>query len=175
MVNVLGDHLANAAGGYEPQRMNNFMIEFHLDGIDDTPIQLSLESAVLPTVSVEEVPLNYLNITRYVAGKAQFDPIPIAMKDMVDQRTANAIDQWFNRVYNPETDQVGFASDYKKEADIILFGPDGSTERSWKLVGCWPYTVSFGQLDMNASDKVVIEMSIRYDKAFATFNNRRPR
>lgn len=166
MAIVLGDHLANAAGLFEPQRQNNFLFQIHLDdGIDSLNINLSLEAASLPTESSEEVELNYINVKRYVAGKTVYDTIPLVVKDMVDIGTARALSRWRTKVYNPITDQVGLARDYKKSADIILFAPDGSAERTWELRGVWPISVNWGPLDMTTSDIVKIETTLRYDKA----------
>jgi hypothetical protein len=165
MVDVLGDHLANAAGGYEPQRQNHWIVQLGLPGRDDEIIQFSAESSALPTVSVEEVELNYINIRRYAAGRAVYEVIPLVLKDMVDRGTADAMERWHERVYNPLTDQVGLAAGYKQEAQLILFGPNGSLERTWRLIGCWPLSVAYGALDYGSSDKVLIETQLRYDKA----------
>ncbi len=165
---VIGDHLApgGAASKFEPQRQSNWLIS--IAGVaGENNIRLALEAAALPSVAVEEIPLNFLNTTRWVAGRAIYDTIPLVVKDMVDVGVASAIKDWHEQVYNPETHKIGLAKNYKKVADLVLFGPDGELQRTWSLLGCWPVSVNYGQLDMNSSDKVLIETVLRYDRARA--------
>ena len=164
-LDVVGDHLAAAGGAFEPQRQNNFLFSVDLPGQEN--ITLSLESSALPTVGVEEIELHYLNTRRYVAGKAVYDTIPLVVKDMVDVGVASAIKDWHEQVFNPFTHKIGLARDYKKFADLVLFGPDGDIERIWNLIGCWPTTVSYGTLDMSSSEKVLIETTLRFDRALS--------
>lgn len=130
-------------------------------------IELALDSSALPTHMVEEIELNYLNERRYIAGRAAFESIPLVVKDMVDVGVASACKMWFEQVHNPQTHKIGLARDYKKIADLILMGPDGTMERTWRLHGCWPTAINYGQLDMNSNDIVRIEMNLRFDRAEA--------
>lgn len=84
---------------------------------------------------------------------------------MVDIGIAAAIIRWRRQVYNPETGSIGLARDYKKNADLTLIAPDQSQVRIWKFVGMWPQAVKYGTYDMTTSDKVNVEVTLRYDKA----------
>lgn len=132
-----------------------------------TAIELALDAASLPTQFVEEIELPYLNEARYVAGRARYAAIPLVLKDMVDIGVATACKTWYEQVHNSSTFKVGLARNYKKTADMILIAPDGSLERTWRLHGCWPTEINYGQLDMNSNDIVKIEMNLRYDRAEA--------
>lgn len=200
---IVGDHLASAAGGWEPQRSYNWL--FVVSGIGaaggfgasasiggslsggignalgasasasasaavgggggGSVIELALDSSSLPTHGVEEIELPYLNERRYVAGRAVFESIPLVVKDMVDIGVASACKAWFYQVHNPTTHKVGLARDYKKTADILLISPEGSLVRTWRLFGCWPTAVNYGELDMNSNDIVRIQMNLRFDRA----------
>lgn len=130
-------------------------------------LELSLDSGSLPDVSVDEIELRYLNVKRYVAGAITYQQMPLVVKDFIDIGTATAIKAWHEQVANPKTNKVGLAKDYKKIGDLILCGPDGSFERTWRLFGVWPVSVNYGQLDMNQSDIVRINCVLRYDHAEA--------
>jgi hypothetical protein len=104
-------------------------------------------------------------VRRYVAGRMLYEPIPLVVKDFVDIGTATAIETWQKQVANAETHKVGLAKDYKKVGDLILFAPEGSFERTWRLYGLFPVFVAFGALDMNANDVVRIQATLRYDRA----------
>jgi hypothetical protein len=160
------DHIAAEAGTFEPQRQNNWSLEITLDEADKDVIIASLVSSALPPESNDEVEIQYQNEKRYVAGQATFETIPLTLVDYVDVETRNAILRWRLQVYNPETGAIGLAKDYKKRGSIIMTAPDGSTERVCRLVGLWPSAVpNPGTLDMSGSDKVMIEVTLRYDKA----------
>jgi len=160
------DHLAEAQGSFEPQRTANWLLEVHgLPGGDDLNlIELSLESFAAPRTSNDEIELGYLNERRYVAGKALFETQDLVVKDFVDRQTAGAILRWRRQVYDPSTGKIGLAAYYKKDCNIILFAPDGSQERLWRLQG-WPKAANYGDLNQVQSEKVLITCTLRYDKA----------
>lgn len=168
MALLSAQHLAPSQGFFEPQRQYNWALEIALDDAgDQVVIMQSLESFEAPKVEVEEIELAYANEYRYVAGKARFDESSLVVKDFVDIGTANALQKWFQQVYNASTGSIGLAKDYKKIADLTLVSPDQSTTRIWKLIGIWPRRVEFGDLDMTGSDKVVLTASLRFDRAVA--------
>lgn len=154
-----------ASAGFEPQRVYNFSLA--IDGLQDTVF--ALESMSLPTTMVSEIELNFLNTRRYVAGRASFEAIPVIVKDVVNGSTASEIKLWHERVFDPLTGGIGFAESYKRNARIILFGPNGAVQRTWTLEGCFPTAVNFGSLTYDSDDVVRIDMQLRYDRCFANF------
>lgn len=159
-------HLAPGMGTFEPQRTYNWSFEVALDDVgDQLLIMQGAESFSGPKESNEEIELNFANETRYVAGKAKYEANTLVLKDFVDQGTANAVIRWRRLVYNPETGSVGLATNYKKNADLQLTAPDGTFPRIWKFIGCWPQSVEFGDLDVNNSEKQLISINLRYDRA----------
>lgn len=161
---ISADALAAATGGFEPQRQSNWSFEVLLPGGSNN-IALAIESANTPKWGVEALELHFANEVRYVAHKATYEAIPLRVKDFVDIPIAAQMYAWQLLVYNPETGAIGFAKDYKKEAAIILYGPDGSMQRRWTLRGCFPMGWDPGPLDMNSTEKVVMELTLRYDKS----------
>jgi|WetSurSiteA1Bulk_404760.scaffolds.fasta_scaffold00002_96 hypothetical protein len=153
-------------------------IDLGHSGMDN--IVLSLASGFLPRGANEEVPIPYGNETVYVAGKATWDAGALVIRDWVDVDVMGALVAWRSAVYNPATGQIGLARNYKLDCDVLLFGPNsvdsvfsdyGATYlRKWTLVGCWPVSINpaANGLDMANSNQVMIEMALRYDKAFPT-------
>lgn len=159
-------HLAPSQGLFEPQRAYNWSLEIALDDAgDQILIMQGLESFSAPTESNEEITLDYANEKRYVAGKAAYASSTLVLKDFVDMGVANAVIRWRRQVYNPETGSIGLARNYKKNADLTLMAPDQSSIRIWKLYGMWPTEADFGNLNMASSDKVMLSLSLRYDRA----------
>jgi hypothetical protein len=168
---ISSNFLAPAGGSFEPQRSYNFSLEIALDDAGDQMLIMSgLESFDTPTETTEEIVLDYGSSKRYVAGKTTFNTAELKLKDFVDQGVAQAVINWRRSVFNAETDATGFARDYKKSADLILVAPDNSISRIWKLQGLWPTTVHYGSLSMAQSDKVLISVTLRYDRALPGSN-----
>jgi len=160
--------IAASGGAFEPQRQANWFIQIvGLTGgaAAEDILAFSLESGFLPNESNEEIEIQYANERRYVAGKALFETGSLVVKDFVDKGTADTVVKWRKTVYDQATGKVGLAKEYKKNASIVLFGPEGSFKREWRLEGVWPQAVNYGTLDMTANDKVTIEITLRYDKA----------
>jgi hypothetical protein len=159
------DHIAAQAGTFEPQRQNNFSLEIPLTGSDKDFISMSLQSVPLPNESNDEIEIQFQNEKRYVAGQYTVDATTLIVRDYVDVDVRGAIMRWRKQVYDPQTGNVGLAKDYKRQANIVMTAPDGTTQRVCKLIGCWPQAVTGGNLAMDASDQVQIEVTLRFDKA----------
>lgn len=157
-------------GNFEVQRQNNWYFEVTppSGGDNDTKriIELALDVGFLPTEVSDEIEIHFVNERVWVAGKPTFEAGTLTLKDYVDQPVMKAVADWRRLVYNPNTGAVGLAKNYKVDADVILFAPDGTYRRKWMLRGCWPQQVVYGgTLDMSSMDPNKIEITIRYDKA----------
>ena len=154
------------AGAFEPQRKNNWF--FIVPGLIERPIVVALETGFAPTQETEEQELHFLNEKKFYAGKTSWAEGSLSLKDFVDRGSATAMINWQQKIYSPQTGAVNFAKVYKINCSVQLFGPDGTLDREWSLLGCWPKSVNYGELDMTSAEKVVIQASIRYDKAIPT-------
>lgn len=165
---VSADHIAAEAGAFEPQRKNNFSLIIPVDG--STLIQRSLDSFPLVKESNEPV-LNvaFGNESRKVAGPAAFESVNLVLKDFVDQQVGKTMLKWRRKVYDPNTGEIGWAKDYKKTGEVVMFGPDGTVERRWKLIGVWPSAIDQGGGDMNANENNKITVTLTIDKVIEQF------
>ena len=158
------DAIAQQAGAFEPQRQYHWVLR--VPGIEgEKVLELSLRQGALPSESSEEIPIPILNGTVYVAGKQTYEAGSFTFNDYVDQDTMGLIGKWRDKVYDPKTQLQGYAKDYKFLGDLVLYGPDYSTERVWSLVGIWPQAVNNGTIDYSSSEVVQIEVTFRYDRA----------
>lgn len=166
MVDTLhADHIAagGGAGGFEPQRTNHFLLR--ISGVDGAElIEQTLQSFPFPKYAVNPIEIKWRNSTRKVAGEATFEAVQLVLFDSFDKNVADAIYDWFVEVYDPDTEQHGLAKDYKKDGTLVLFAPDGSNERKWKLVGIWPSNVDMGDGNYETVDKVQITVTLQIDK-----------
>lgn len=168
-------HLATET--WEIQRTNNF--EISIAGLDTMVgsgssrlITLAVESGFLPAENSNVVELNFGNTLVKVAGTTTYNNGSLVIKDAIQEDVENIIRKWRKHVFDPEgdvlgtPDAVGLAFNYKKDARVIQYAPDGSMERTWKLIGVWPSSVDYGPLDYtSAGAKKTISITLEYDKA----------
>lgn len=155
-------HMSNVKT-YEIQRNNHF--EVILDGFGDE-FTLSVESCPLPTVSNDPIELSYGNSKVKVAGQATFEDIEIVVKDAIGADIEYKLWEWRKQVYDPETDKIGWAADYKRNGRIHQYAPDGTYVRTWRIIGAWPTNLNPGEMNYDGSEKKTISMNISIDKAF---------
>lgn len=184
-IKLNAQHLASAAGGFEPQRANNGILVIEgLEGWDqpDGPIALSLESFPLPKESNTIIEARYMNERRKFAGPANVDDMEIVVKDMVDIQVARMLLKWRRQVYDPagngqwgsgvpgmEQGAVGLARTYKKTGTITLIPPDRITDgRIWGVSGIWPTTMNPGDVDMTSEDFIKITITLAVDRIWQT-------
>lgn len=156
------NHMSNIRH-YEVQRTNNF--EVVLDGFDDD-FTLSIETCPLPVINNDPIELAYGNARVKVAGQATFDDVSLQVKDFIDVDLENVMWGWRCQVYDPSTDAIGWAEDYKRNGYIHLFAPDGTCDRAWRIQGVWPTSFDSGELNYDGGDKKLITMNLAVDKAF---------
>ncbi len=160
---------------YEVQRTNNF--EFFVanlpsGGDASRDLTTAVETFALPTISTEPTELHLGNSSVKVAStKAVFGEGSLVLKDFIIADTEAIILAWQKLVYDVENDHFGFAADYKRQAKVIEYSPNGEYSRVWVLDGCWPSSADFGELNNEAGDKKQVTVTIQYDKAYRVMDN----
>lgn len=157
-------HLAPAGGGFEPQRVFNWVLI--LPGIEDPElIRLSIERVQMPKLSTAVMHLRYMNEDVKVSGGASVDANTIVCRDFVDRRVLATLNTWMAQVHDPETGKIGYASEYKKQGTIQLLDPHGDVMRSVTAAGVWPSSMSFSDLDYTTDNgEVKITLVLQVDK-----------
>lgn len=153
------DHLSSSKD-YEVQRTNNFMVVINID--DANHLNLAVESFPLPTIGNEIIELYYGNTNVKVAGKRTKENGDVVIKDFIGADTEALIEKWRREIYNPITNENGWTVDYRKDGMLYEFSPDGSIARKWKLSGCNPRSVSYGELSNDGSDKKQITIGMSF-------------
>ena len=165
-VKLVADHIASQAGGFEPQRVNNWSIR--ITGLANADvIELSLSNFTPPKRNIEPLTIPYQNEERKVATRATYDNAPLTIRDYVDSETWRILWEWQEQVHNSETGAIGLASEYKKEGVLYYYGPNGQFERTWILQGIWPTSVGGSDLDQGGTEQNLITMEMAVDKWIA--------
>ena len=144
---------------YEPKRKFRWILQ--IDGID----AYTLKTAARPSLTFDEVVIDYVNTKRYVAGKQTWNPIAVTTHDPIAPSAAQKVMDWIRINFEPLTGRMGYAKYYKKNIVLKLLDPQGTVVEYWDITGAWPQDANFGDLDYATSDNVEISFTLRYDNA----------
>lgn len=148
---------------YQTQRKNHFEVVF--EDID-SEMKFLVVSFPLPKESSDVMEMSYFNQTIKTAGKASFETSQLVIRDALTYDTEQKFMDWRLKVYNPKTGKQGYAEDYKQNAKVYEYSPNGETVRTWHLEGCWPSSVDYGELTYEDQTEKQITITIVYDFAY---------
>lgn len=149
---------------FEPQRTNNFEVQFtNLDGSET--ITLATADFGAPDISVSTLDVSYGNSKVHFAGTPSYSGGSFTCNDFIGLNVEKILNAWFKKVYNPETETIGKASEYKKTAYLSEFSPDYTLVRQWELIGCFPTQLNLGSYSQSNNSVRSVSLNISYDYA----------
>ena len=145
----------------EPKKNNRFTLEF--------PTELGIESFLVktsgkPKLEIEEVEMQYMNTSTFVAGRSVWQPITITFIDVIGPSTTQKIMEWVNLHFEPATGRMGYAIGYKKNLVLKALDPTGVEIEKWTLVGSMITSSEFGEYDYSNGEVAEVSITIRMDK-----------
>ncbi len=177
----MGAHHMVGNDVFEPQRTNNFEIQFPnlgkltsaQGGMEfENPgesITLSVKSVGELSQNIDNIAVHYGNNAIKFAGKPSLNDISLTINDFIGMDTERILEAWSSLVYNKYSQKVGRASVYKTDAYLLEYAPDGTNVKCWKLEGCWPGTISYGGYSQDGGSIREISMTLNVDFAFALY------
>ena len=148
---------------FEPKFKNRFILE--LDGI---PAYM-IKTAARPKITIPEVELVHMNVSRYVKGKATWEGMDLTLYDPIVPSAAQAVMEWVRLHHESVTGRDGYSDFYKKDVTINVLGPVGDKVEEWTLKGAFVTAADFGGLDFGAAEPTDITVSLRFDYAILQF------
>lgn len=145
----------------EPTRNNTW--EVTINDFQDCTLYASTVS--LPTPTVSPIEINHFNEKLKIAGAVDVPNVSLEVMDTIDPDLAGQLYEWYKKIYDPETGEVGYASEYKKQGSIVQYDSKGNRVREWTLSGMWPATCTMGSLDYSSADPVKIQIDFSVDRA----------
>jgi hypothetical protein len=157
------NEMFDTAFSWEPKKQHQFILE--VDGIPSYLIKTSDK----PTISNGEVPLDLINVKRYVKGKSEWNTISITLYDAIVPSGAQAVMEWVRLHHESATGRDGYSSFYKKEVRLHQLSPLGEVIEEWILKGAFITEAGFGTMDWSSDSVQEISVTLRYDWAFLNF------
>ena len=148
---------------FEPKLKNRFIMQ--IDGIN----AYLIKAMNRPQIESEEVALPHMNVTRYVKGRTQWQPLDITLYDPIVPSASQQVLEWIRLNHESVNGRDGYSDFYKKNITFNLLGPVGDVVEEWELNGAYIQSANFGDLAFESSDPVDITLTLRYDYAVLKF------
>ena len=150
----------------EPKRLNRYEL------LLTDNLRLTCHKCGIPKLNIDQVDIHRMHTYYKLAGsKINFDDISVTFYDFVDNAAATSVEAWWATIFNINTSLMGFASAYKQNVTLLMYGPDHSVVESWVLVGAWPK--KYDRKDLDWSDgkgTQEITLTLAYDEAQVTLS-----
>jgi hypothetical protein len=144
---------------FEPKR--KFRWVFNIEGID----AFLMKTAGRPSFTTGEQEINYINSTRYIAGKTKFETLTVTLHDPIAPSGAQQVMEWVRTHFESVSGRAGYADFYKRDIQLKMLDPVGTVVELWDIKGAWLTAAAFQDLDYGAEDPMEISMTIRFDNA----------
>jgi hypothetical protein len=105
-----------------------------------------------------------LNTSTFVAGRFNWDEIPVTFRDPIGPSAAQALMEWVRLHAESVTGRMGYAAGYKKDIDLEMLDPTGVVVEKWILYGTFLTNVDFQTLNYSQDGLATISCSLRPDR-----------
>lgn len=117
------------AGGIDLQRADLFKITLVLPpaiGLDWTEnVEFAIEKFPIPDRTRDMIPVKYMQQTNYIIGAdTAAPPVEVMVRYAFQQRTAEALEKWFQLVSNQRTGGVGLTTQVKAKGFLRWLVPN---------------------------------------------------
>ena len=149
---------------FEPKQSNRFIL--YMDGIPSFIIK------GIGAVSLTQgtVPLNHINVQRFVKGKTTWNTISMTLFDPITPSGAQAVMEWVRLHHESVTGRDGYSDIYKKDLTVNILGPVGDIVSEWILKGAFITSANFGDYNWDTEDEAkMIDLEVSIDYAVLNF------
>jgi hypothetical protein len=149
---------------FEPKQANRFIM--FIDGFP--AYQIKGVGAI--NVSQEAIPLNHINVQRYVKGKTTWGTIQFTLFDPITPSGAQAVMEWVRLHHESVTGRDGYSDFYKKNLTFNVLGPVGDIVSEWLIKGALITEATFGDYSYDdESTAQEIQMTVQPDYCVLNF------
>ena len=148
---------------FEPKQQNRFVL--YVDGF---PAYL-IKGLGAVSVSQGTVPLNHINVQRFVKGKTTWGTISMTLFDAITPSGAQSVMEWVRLHHESVTGRDGYSDFYKKDMTVNVLGPVGDVVSEWVIKGALITEASFGEYNYDNEGAVEISMTVQPDYCVLNF------
>ena len=149
---------------FEPLAKRRFVLA--IEGID----AFLIKTAARPTYTTEEVTVNFINHTRYLAGKTTFGTMAVTLHDPIAPSGAQQVMEWIRLTFESVSGRGGYADFYKRDVQVKMLDPVGTVVQLWDIKGAFITEANFNDISYDSTaDLAEISLTLRFDNAVLQF------
>ena len=149
---------------FEPKQANRFIM--YIDGIP----AYEIKGVGAVNLTQGTVPLNHINVQRFVKGKTTWGTIQFTLFDPITPSGAQAVMEWVRLHHESVTGRDGYSDFYKKDLTFDVLGPVGDIVSEWIIKGALITDVNFGDFSWdNESAAQNIQLTVQPDYCVLNF------
>lgn len=148
---------------FEPKRQHRWI--FALEGIDSYLVA----KANRPTISNSEKTIQWINSTRYLAGKFTFGELSIELHDPIAPSGAQQVMEWIRTHQEMVSGRAGYADFYKRDCQLKMLDPVGTVVELWDFKGAFIKSATYNTVDYGSDEIMKISLSLRFDNCVLQF------
>jgi hypothetical protein len=149
---------------FEPKQKNRFLML-----IDGFP-SFMVKGVGAVTLTQGIVPLNHINVQRFVKGKSTWGQIQFTLFDPVTPSGAQAVMEWVRLHHESVTGRDGYSDFYKKDLTMNVLGPVGDVVSEWIIKGALITEANFGDFNWDTENSAQeLTMTVQPDYCVLNF------
>ena len=149
---------------FEPKQANRFIM--YMDGF---PAYI-VKGVGAVTLTQGTVPLNHINVQRFVKGKSTWGPIQFTLFDPITPSGAQATMEWVRLHHESVTGRDGYSDFYKKDLTFNVLGPVGDVVSEWIIKGALITEANFGEYGWDTENTAInLQMTVQPDYCILNF------
>lgn len=145
------------------RKQNNFVLHIEDITVEGNSLDLIIQQAFLPQVSLNVLNLQHGNDSIKLAGVASWQGGSITVIDTLSRAELDVLLDWFNKTYDTEERVIGLASEYKKNGYVIEYAGDRRYQRKWPIRGMWISSPNLGTLNASSGEMKELSFTIEID------------
>jgi hypothetical protein len=143
---------------FEPKRKNRWI--FAIEGID----AFLMKTAARPSFTSSAQEVNFINSTRYVAGKMKFGTLSVTMHDPIAPSGAQQVMEWIRTHFESVSGRAGYADFYKRDCQLKMLDPVGTVIELWDIKGAQINSANFNELQYDDEGSLQdIQLELQFD------------
>ena len=170
---VASDNAGGNQGLLMPKLQYRFRVNFLNFGTNNATNELTKQviDVTRPSVSFGEITIPVYNSTMYLAGRHEWQPLTINVRDDASGSVSKLVGQQLQKQMDfVEQASAATGQDYKFQTNIeILDGGNGTSApivlETWECYGCFLQGANYNNLAYSSNEVVTIQMAIRFDNA----------
>jgi hypothetical protein len=148
---------------FEPKRKNRWVLM--IEGID----AYIIKTAARPQITTEEVPVPFINSTRYLAGKTTFGTMGVTLHDPIAPSGAQQVMEWLRLHFESVSGRSGYADFYKRDIQLKMLDPVGTVIELWDIKGAFITDANFNEVTYEDGNPTEISLTLRFDNCVLQF------